>query len=199
MGLSYATNWQRSALQDALLTGLQPYLITGNWYHEMLPIEWISDSARSRRVRVLIQTSSDSNEWKKVLDATKKGVDRARSERLLHVLAELASNEDTLGLTNLLKSMVVHWEHENKSQKVVISRIRLEKNSEPKPIAADEPTASSNEPTVSSNEPNVTSDETQSVLYEAELARFPDGEFGFVPKIESLRSVRSLKEPGVAK
>jgi hypothetical protein len=171
VGLSYATNWQRSTVQDELLTQLQPYLITGNWYQEMLPIEWISDSARSKRVRVLVQTSSDSKEWEKVLDASKKGADRARSERLLHVVAELASNEDTLGLTNLLKSMVLHWEYENKGQNIVISRIRLEKDS----------------------------DETESVLYEAALARFADGEFGFVPKIENHRTVRSLKEPGAAK
>ena len=39
--------------------------------------------------------------------------------------------------------------------------------------------------------------ESESILYEASVARFPTGEFGFVPKLESHRSVRSLNaKPG---
>jgi len=184
VGLSYATNWRRSTVQDALLTGLQPYLITGNWYQEMLPIEWISDTS-SRPVRLLVQTNNGSKEWKQVLDVSEKGPGRVRAERLLHVLSELASNDDTLGLTHVLKSIVVHLESENKDQNSLVSKIRLEKNMEYKAV-------------ISGTE-DVLSDETESVQYEAELARFAGGEFGFVPKIESNRSVRSLKESAVAK
>lgn len=145
----------------------------------MLPIEWISDSTQSKRVRVLFQTSSASGEWKTLWGVTEKRANSARYERLHYVLAELAGNEDTLGLTHVLKSMVVHWEYANKSQNVFVSKIRLEKGSDPKPMAADASTASS--------------DETETILYEAALARFAGGEFGFVPKIENHRSVRSLK------
>lgn len=184
VGLSYATNWRRSTVQDAVLTRLQPYLITGNWYQEMLPIEWISETS-SRQVRLLVQTKNGSNEWKQVFDASEKSVGRFRAERLLHVLAELASNDDTLGLTNALKSIVVHLESENKDQNSLVSKIRLDKKWEPK---AD-----------NVGTKDALSDETESVLYEAELARFAGGEFGFVPKIESNRSVRSLKGSAVTK
>jgi len=184
VGLSYATNWRRSTIQDAVLTRLQPYLITGNWYQEMLPIEWISDTS-SRPVRLLVQRSDGLKEWKQVLDVSEKGMGRARAERVLHVLAELASNDDTLGLTNVLKSIVVHIESEKKEQGSLVSKIRLVKNLESKAVMAD------------TND--VSSDETESVLYEAALARFAGGEFGFVPKIESNRSVRSLKESAVSK
>ncbi len=145
----------------------------------MLPIEWISDSTRSKSVRLLFQTSHASGEWKTGWNASEKRANRARHERLLHVLAELASNEDTLGLTHVLKSMVVHWEYANKSQNVFVSKIRLERDLERKPMAVDASVAAS--------------DETESILYEAALARFADGDFGFVPKIEDHRSVRSLK------
>ena len=167
-----------------MLTRLQPYLITGNWYQEMLPIEWISDTS-SRPVRLLVQRSDGLKEWKQVLDVSEKGMGRARAERVLHVLAELASNDDTLGLTNVLKSIVVHLESEKKEQGSFVSKTRLVKNLESKAVMAD------------TND--VSSDETESVLYEAALARFAGGEFGFVPKIESNRLVRSLKESAVSK
>ena len=120
-----------------------------------------------------------------VLDVSEKGVGRVRADRFLHVLAELAINEDTLGLTNVLKSIVVHLESKNKDQKSLVSKIRLEKNLEFKAIIA--------------SSKDVLSDETVSVLFEAALARFAGGEFGFVPKIDSNRTVRSLKESVVSK
>ncbi len=151
----------------------------------MLPIEWVSDSSGTSRVRVLVQMSNEGKEWKPVLEACEKGVDRARFERLAHVLAELAGNDDTLGLTNVLKSMVVHLESVNQGQSNRVSKIRLEKNSDSKLSDASQRDSSS----VGS----------ESVLYEAALARFDGGEFGFVPKIESNRSVRSLKGRAVGK
>ena len=147
----------------------------------MLPIEWVSDSSGTSRVRVLVQMSNEGKEWKQVLEACEKGVDRARFERLAHVLAELAGNDDTLGLTNVLKSMVVHLESVNQGQSNRVSKIRLEKNSDSK-LSDDSSSVGS-----------------ESVLYEAALARFDGGEFGFVPKIESNRSVRSLKGRAVGK
>ena len=171
-------------VQDALLTRLQPYSITGNWYQEMLPIEWISDTS-SGQVHLLVQRMDGLKEWKQVLDESEKGVSRVRAERFLHVLGELASNDDTVGLTNVLKSIVVHLESENKNQESRVSKIRLVKNLESKGVLADAK--------------DIQSDETESVLYEAALARFEGGEFGFVPKIENNRTVRSLKGSAVAK
>ena len=120
-----------------------------------------------------------------MFDTSEKSVGRFRAERLLHVLAELASNDDTLGLSNALKSIVAHLESENKDPNSLVSKIRLDKKWEPK---AD-----------NVGTKDALSDETESVLFEAELARFAGGEFGFVPKIESNRSVRSLKGSAVTK
>ena len=169
IGLSYATNWRRSAIQDGLLVSLQPYLIGVNWYQEMLPIEWISDAHKAKSIRVSVQVGDEPNDWKPAFNTSPMALDNARTERLLHLLAELASNDDTESLTFVLKSIVLHLENPKKNSKSSISRIRIEKTSAP-------PTES----------------EEQPVLYEAALARFPNGEFGFVPKIENHRTVRSL-------
>lgn len=168
IGLTCAANWRRSAIQDSTLGWLQPYLIGGNWYHEMLPVEWVSDSIGQKPVRLSIQTVDSPLEWKPPLDSSVKFSDQARTKRLLHVLTELAVSEDTQGLTNVLKSIVLHLES-NRAPHLVA--IRLERFSVP------------------------TSDpESETVLYEASLARFPNGEFGFVSKLESHRSVRSLDQ-----
>ena len=166
IGLTYATNWRRSALQDSVLVWLQPYLIGANWYQEMLPIEWISDAHSSKQFRISVQSNDNPHEWESVLEAKKLALDNARAERLLHLLAELAGTEDTQGFTNVLKSIVLHIENGRSSN---ILKIRLEKTSE----------------TLAENE-------EENVLYEASLARFSNGEFGFVPKIENHRTVRAL-------
>lgn len=168
IGLTYSANWRRSAIQDSTLGWLQPYLISGNWYHEMLPVEWVSDAIGQKPVRLSIQTADSPLEWKPALDSSIKFSDQARTNRLLHVLTELAVSEDTQGLTNVLKSIVLHLES-NPARHLV--GIRLERFSFP------------------TSEP-----ESETVLYEASVARFPGGEFGFVPKLESHRSVRSLDQ-----
>ena len=170
IGLSYATNWRRSVIQDRVLVWLQPYLISANWYQEMLPIEWISDASASRGLQVSVQTSEPNGEWSSVLDTSQNTFLRARTERLLYPLVAFAASEDTQGLTNILKSFVLHLENQTTSRATKITRIRLKKNAKPHEEEGAE-----------------------SVLYEASLARFPNGEFGFVPKIESHRSVRALE------
>ena len=168
LGLTYSANWRRSAIQDNTLTWLQPYLIGGNWYQEMLPVEWVSDSIGQKTVRVSIQTADAPTSWTPALDSSEKGIDQARTQRLLYVLAELAMSEDTQGLTYVLKSMVLHLESDPVRPQQLVG-IRLERL--PETLAAPEAAA---------------------ILYEASVARFPSGEFGFVPRIESHRSVRSL-------
>jgi len=175
IGLSYSTNWRRSSLQDGLLVNLQPYLIGVNWYQEMLPIEWISDAHKTKRIRVSVQETDNPKNWKPVFDTTQMAIDNARTERLLHLLAELASNDDTEGLTNVLKSIVLHLENFIKRDKSTVLRIRIEKSSDPE-----------------------AGSEEESILYEASLARFPNGEFSFVPKIENHRTVRSLNSATVS-
>ena len=175
IGLSYAANWRRSPLQDRMLMGLQPYLIGANWYQEMLPIEWISDAQKSKSIRVSIQESDEPKDWKPVFNTKQLALDNARTERLLHLLAELASNDDTEGMTYVLKSIVLQFENQKKSSKSTVSRIRIEKNAALNAESEEEP-----------------------VLYEASLARFPNGEFGFVPKIENHRTVRSLNSATVS-
>lgn len=170
IGLTYATNWRRSKLQDSVLQWLQPYLIGANWYQEMLPIEWISDAHSSKRIRISVQANDNPHEWKIVLDTKKLALNNAKAERLLHLLAELAVTEDTQGLTNVLKSIVLHIEN---GRTTTILKIRLEKTSE-----------------------SLAESEEEKVLYEASLARFPNGEFGFVPKIENHRTVRALNTTG---
>jgi hypothetical protein len=168
LGLTYSANWRRSVIQDNALAWLQPYLIGGNWYQEMLPVEWVSDSIGQKTTRISIQTVDKPTSWTPALDSSKKGNDQARTERLLHVLTELAISEDTQGLTNVLKSIVLHLESDPVRPERLVG-IRLERLSQP--LAAPE---------------------LESILYEASLARFPSGEFGFVPRIDSHRSVRSL-------
>jgi len=169
IGLSYATNWRRSAIQDRVLVWLQPYLISANWYQEMLPIEWISDKNASRSLQVSYQANDANGEWSSVLDTSQNTFLRARTERLLYPLVDFAASEDTQGLTNILKSFVLHLESQSTRSATKIMRIRLVRYAKP-------------------NE----EEGAESVLYQASLARFPNGEFGFVPKIESHRSVHSL-------
>lgn len=170
IGLTYATNWRRSALQDRALLWLQPYLIGANWYQEMLPIEWLSDAHSSKRIRISVQANDNPHKWESVLETKKLAWDHARAERLLQIIAELAATEDSQGLTNVLKSVVLHIEN-GRSFKIL--KIRLEKTSESHPESEEE-----------------------NVLYEASLARFSNGEFGFVPKIEKHRTVRALNTTG---
>lgn len=167
IGLTYSANWQRSAIQDRLLVLMQPYLIGLNWYQEMLPAEWISEANRSRTVRVSIQTRDAPNEWQAVLDSSRKGWSGAKTAAFLHPLVEFALSENVPGLNDLFKSMLVHLESDgNHAGKIL--RIRLGR-------------ASDSESEM----------EKESVLYEASVARFPNGEFGFIPKIESHRELRS--------
>ncbi len=168
VGMTYSANWRRSTIQDDTLAWLHPYLIGGNWYQEMLPVEWISDSIGQKTLRISIQTSDSPQDWTPAFDSSVKNIDQARTQRLLHVLTELAVSEDTLGLTNVLKSIVLHLESDPLKLQQLVG-IRLERLSEP-----------------------LAEPESESILYEASLARFPSGEFGFVPKLESHRSVRSL-------
>ena len=173
IGLSYATNWRRSTVQDRILVWLQPYLIGGNWYQEMLPIEWISDANSNKSVRVSVQTDATPNQWQAVLDTSVNSASRAKIDRFLHPLVEFAKSEDTEGLTRILKSLVEHIESEPTANTTRILKIRLEKVSQME---------------LESN--------AVSILYEASLARFPKGEFGFVTDIESHRSVRAVESAG---
>lgn len=142
----------------------------------MLPIEWISDVNAPRALQVSIQTNDANGEWSSVLDTSQNTFLRERTERLLYPLVDFAASEDTQGLTNILKSFVLHLESKSTSSATKITRIRLERNAKPNEEKGAE-----------------------SVLYEASLARFPNGEFGFVPKIESHRSVHALDALDVAR
>jgi len=174
IGLTYATNWQRSAIEDRALVWLQPYLIGTNWYQEMMPIEWISENYRPGSFQLSIQHANATDQWVPILGVTSTNSMRAKFDRLLHVLSELARGEDYQGMTRVLKSIVLHLEKSRPANAPQISKIRLEK------IAASSSIGDSEE-----------------VLYEATLARFPSGEFGFVPKIENHRSVRAIETHGV--
>ena len=173
VGLSYATNWRRSNFQDRILVLLQPYLIGWNWYQEMLPVEWISDANSTKSVRVDVQTKATPNEWHSVLDTSVHSFSRAKIDRFLYPLVEFAKSDDTEGLTRILKSLVVHLESETTANNARILKIRLENVSQME---------------LESN--------AVSILYEASLARFPTGEFGFVTDIESYRSVRAVESAG---
>lgn len=94
-------------------------------------------------------------------------------DRFLYPLVEFAKSDDTEGLTRILKSLVVHLESETTANNARILKIRLENVSQ---MALE------------SN--------AVSILYEASLARFPTGEFGFVTDIESYRSVRAVESAG---
>lgn len=169
IGLSYATNWRRSALQDRVLVWLHPYLIGANWYQEMLPIEWISEASKSSSTRITIQTNETNERWIPILETGITGLNYWKSKRLIQILTELAANEDTEGLTNVLSSVVLHLEHWPVVQTRAVLKIRLEQLAETQEDG-----------------------QAESVLYEASLARFPNGEFGLVPTIERHRSVRAL-------
>lgn len=177
--LTYATNWRRSSIEDKVLVSMQPYLIGLNWYQEMLPIEGISENYKPGSVRITIENANAPNSWTSILDLTSSHSAQAKIERLIHVSSELASAEDLQGLTRLLKSVVLHLEKGRSPNSPFVTRIRLEK------VANANATD------------NATTNATGEVLYEASLARFPSGEFGFIPKVESHRSVRANEAIGV--
>jgi len=170
IGLSYATNWRRSEIQDKVLVWLYPYLIGGSWYQESLPVEWISDMTKSRSISVSLQQTNELGKWKEMLDSESPitRLDEARKDRLRFLLAELALSEDAEGLTRIFKSMVLHHEATVKEEKV--SKIRL---------------------TSSQVTGEGAQDDGEMVLFEASIARFESGDLGFILKTEDHRSVRS--------
>ncbi len=180
VGLTYVTNWRRSLIQDNILVWLQPYLIGGCWYQEMLPIEWVSSQNKSFPTKVSIQTKQNPNEWLPVLESRSErhassGMGPAKSRRLLRVMMELSDNEETEGILRIFNSIVVHVESTGpKESPVFVDRIRLEQPSEKK----DE-----------NGEPQ--SDTSEFTMVEASVARFENGEIGLIPKIESHRTVRA--------
>lgn len=180
IGLTYATNWRRSVIQDNILVWLQPYLIGGCWYQEMLPIEWVSGQNKSLPIKVSIQTKKNPDEWYPVLDSRSKihassDMNPAKSRRLLRAMIELSANEETEGMLRIFKSIVVHVESTSPSESpIFVDRIRLE------------------QPVVEKGEnSDPQSDTREFALVEASVARFENGEIGLVPKIESHRSVRA--------
>lgn len=180
IALTYATNWRRSVIQDNVLVWLQPYLIGGCWYQEMLPIEWVSGQNKSLPTKVSIQTKKEPDEWYPVLESRSEshasnGMNPAKSKRLLRAMIELSENEETEGILRLFKSIVVHVESTGPTESpIVVDRIRLEQTVEEKGENSDPQ-----------------SDTREFALVEASVARFENGEIGLVPKIESHRSVRA--------
>ncbi len=172
IGLSYATNWRRSSIEDNAIVWIQPYLIGFNWYQEMLPIEWISENNRPGSIQLSVEYADAQDQWIPIFESEKATMSRGKNDRLLHLLSELASGGDSQGLTLVLKSIVLHLEAGRKAKMPLVSKIRLAKFSDP---------------TVFSDSDN----RADVVLYEASLARFASGEFGFIPKVESHRSVRA--------
>ena len=112
-------------------------------------------------------------DWTTALDSFGEKLDQGRRSDSPDS-SRFAVSENTQGLTNVLKSMVLHLEHDPAKPEQLVG-IRLER------LAS---------PTVES--------ESETILYEASVARFPNGELGFVPKLESHRSVRSLDAGGRA-
>lgn len=170
---SYAANWRRSALQDQVLTLAQPYLIGGNWYQEMLPVEWYIDATRSRHTWLSIQTKSSPDKWVKLFDSRSKGLDAGKRSQLIKLMVELSENQDSDGLSRIMTSIATHIEKFSPSElrdtKPVVLRMRLER------------------------ELNETLEESanDAVLFEGAVARFEDGEIGFVPTIDRRRTVQS--------
>jgi hypothetical protein len=159
---------------------LQPYLVGGCWYQEMLPIEWVSGQNKSLPTRVSIQTKKNPDEWYAVLDSRSEvhassGMNPAKSRRLLRAMIELSDNEETEGILHIFKSIVVHVESTGLNESpIFVDRIRLEQPVEEKGGNSDPQ-----------------SDMRAFALVEASVARFVNGEIGLVPKIESHRSVRA--------
>ncbi|MCF7959421.1 MAG: hypothetical protein K9M08_01650 [Pirellula sp.] len=180
IGLTYAANWRRSVIQDNVLVWLQPYLIGGCWYQEMLPIEWVSGQNKSLPTKVSIQTKKKPDEWYPVLDSRSEGyasngMNPVKSRRLLRAMIELSANEETEGILRIFKSIVVHVESTGPNESpILVERIRLEQPIEEKGEDSDPQ-----------------SDTREFALVEASVARFENGEIGLVPKIESHRSVRA--------
>jgi hypothetical protein len=159
---------------------LQPYLVGGCWYQEMIPIEWVSGQNKSLPTRVSIQTKKNPDEWYAVLDNRSEGnasigMNPAKSRRLLRAMIELSDNEETEGILHIFKSIVVHVESTGPNESpMFVDRIRLEQPVEEKGGNSDPQ-----------------SDMRAFALVEASVARFENGEIGLVPKIESHRSVRA--------
>ena len=172
IALTYATNWRRSPVQDQVLTWLQPYLIGANWYHEMLPVELVSEEAKSQHTWLAV-CSSDSEEWKTILDNWEGTFDNHYCARLLRLMLDLAEQENTDGLGRIAVSLVKHFESSQgnvaPNSTKQIDRIRLLQP----PSKLDE------------------SGENK-IVFEGDIVRFENGELAFVSKTENRRTVRAL-------
>lgn len=180
IGLTYVTNWRRSVIQDNTLVWLQPYLIGGCWYQEMLPIEWVSGQNKSLPTNVSIQTKKNPNEWLPVLESRSErhvssGMNLAKSRRLLRAMVELSDNEETEGILRIFNAIVVHVESTGpKETPIFVDRIRLEQPGQKKEENGESK-----------------SETDEFTIIEASVAHFENGAIGLVPKIESHRTVRA--------
>jgi hypothetical protein len=169
IALTYAANWRRSELQDQWLQRMQPYLIGGNWYHEMLPIEWYGDTAKSQHTWLEAQRSG-STEWTRVLDNVAQT--NPQQQRLLRLTLDLVEQENNDGLSRVMLSIISHIELANatSSPSNQVARIRIVQP------------------------PNKLDKEGKdTIVFEGDVARFESGEIGFIPKLESHRTVKAIK------
>jgi len=181
--LTYATNSRRSAIQDQALVFLQPYLIGGNWYQEMLPIEWVAGDSSHGSISISVQTMDAPNRWKPILESREPASrsilsDQIKTRRLLQLAVKLHENDDPEAILRILHSVVLHLDSPGTNSKLdpsrLVTHIRLEQ--------------ATNEKISTEIEPD---DATPATIFEASVARFESGEIGLIPKIEDRRSVRA--------
>lgn len=177
--LTLSTNRRRSNVQDSFHSLFQPYLVGLNWYQEMLPLDWIS-GAGTGDFFVAIQTT-ESSQWTTLMPgptvsiAERIGIQHEKTLRMVQLLAEMTKSENHEGAMQILRSIISHLDASaEKSQRVQRIRVQRKKSLESMAQVSDAESIS------------------EEVVFEVSIARFADGTFGLVPKIEVQREVRAI-------
>lgn len=108
VGVSYASNWRRSTLSDAILTTTQPYLIGLGLGVEMHSFEWTRAPQLEQPVRILVSHSSSSEPSIILMDSQASGLDRFKKRQLLQFIVTFIEMYNEENATRLLSSIIAN-------------------------------------------------------------------------------------------
>lgn len=105
IGISYSANWQRSTLQDSVLSKLHPYVVTFGLYVEMLGVDWTTGKSSDALSSIEYHAGDGTGEWQELISNI-GNEQQHRPRRLLRTLNALIEFEDTDGTCVVLQSLI---------------------------------------------------------------------------------------------
>lgn len=163
VGLVLVGNWQRSGVQDSIVTLGHPYLVGLNWHVELLSIDWNRANLATLRYRIVAQ---DAQSTDTLLHSDSKDWDRDRNHQFLRIIVSFLEADDQDSSARMLHSIAMHRE---KVTGKPITRMTVQKQEG--------------------------RDSRWENIFDANIVRLNEREFGLVPVIDPQRSVRTLKGP----